>query len=292
MVQHVGTPERPNGWPAGQPAGRRRVLVSLRATEAPSAAINVGRVVARTLAAPLHGVLIWPTQITPSDVPRLLRIDPEALEGMVLDVDVGDPAERLDAIARSSSVAFVVLAAEELGADACGVGDTALRALARMSASIIIVRPRAALSQIRHILVPLDGTPSTAAALEPASELAERAGAALDLVLVADVTAAPPTEPGTMTAPQYVDQPQHEWPAFSAEFIQRFVGSVGHRLPGVPVRFFLGSGRPAAEILRYAGELGPDLIALVWRDEGAAEPGPVLREVMRSARQPILVVRR
>lgn len=285
---HVGTPSE---RPAEHPAVRRRVLVALRATGTTHAAIEVGRVIAKALAAPLHGVLVWPTPITPREVPRLLRVDPQALEGIVLDVDVGDPAERLDALTRSMSVAFVVLAAEEAGADACALGGTALRALGRMSTSVVIVRPSSVLAQIRRILVPLDGTPSAAAALEPAGDLAMRAGASLDLVLVEDVATPPPAEPGTM-APRYVDQPQHEWPAFSAEFVQRFVGSVGHRLPGVPVRFFLGTGRPAAEILRYARELAPDLIALMWRDEGAAAPGPVLSEVVRCARQPVLVVRR
>lgn len=286
-----GTPERPNEWPSEQPAGRRRVLVALRGTEASHAAIEVGRVIARTLGVQLHGVLIWPTPITPAEVPRLLRIDPKALNGMVLDVDVGDPVERLDVLSRCPAVAFVVLAEEaEPGTDLPASCSTALRAVARMSASAIIVRPGTALAEIRNILVPLDGTPSTAAALEPAGELAARAGAALDLVLVEEGKP-PPSEPGTMAAPRYIDQPQHEWPAFSMEFIQRFVGSVGHRLPGVPVRFFLGMGRPAAEILRYASELRPDLIALVWREEGA-EPGPVIGEVLKLARQPVLVVRR
>jgi hypothetical protein len=91
-----------------------------------------------------------------------------------------------------------------------------------------------------------------------------------------------------MAPPRYVDQPQHEWPAFSAEVIQRFIGCIGHELAGIPVRLFLGAGRPGAEILHYARELAPDLIALMWQ----VGPETVLREVLSGARQPILVVRR
>jgi nucleotide-binding universal stress UspA family protein len=155
-----------------------------------------------------------------------------------------------------------------------------------------VVPQRASIGPIRRILVPFDGTPSAAAALEPASELAQRAGAAIDLVLIQDARRPPPAEPGTMAPPRYLDQPQHEWPAFSAETIQRFIGSIGHRIAGVPVRFFLGAGRPSAEVLRYARELEPDLIALTWQVGRGAEPGALFAEVLAGARQPILVVRR
>jgi nucleotide-binding universal stress UspA family protein len=183
-------------------------------------------------------------------------------------------------------VAFVVLAAEE------AVYEALLRTLAAVSTSVIVVPPGASIGQIRHILVPFDGTPSAAAALGPASELAQRAGAAIDLLLIQDTHRPPPAEPGTLAPPRYLDQPQHEWPAFSAETIQRFIGSIGHRLTGVPVRFFLGAGRPSAEVLHYARELGPDLIALMWHVGRDVPPGPLFTEVLAGVRQPILVVRR
>jgi nucleotide-binding universal stress UspA family protein len=190
-----------------------------------------------------------------------------------------------------------VLAAEEVG-----VCEALLGSLAAAGTSVIVVPPQASIGKIRHILLPFDGTPSAAAALGPASELAMRAGAAIDLVLIQDARRPPPAEPGTLAPPRYLDQPQHEWPAFSAETIQRFIGSIGHRLTGVPVRFFLGAGRPSVEVLHYARELGPDLIALMWQAGQAgghphtpgreAQPGALFTEVLAGARQPILVVRR
>ena len=83
---------------------------------------------------------------------------------MVIDVEIGDPAERLHALAREQPVAFVVLTADEQGRDAWGLGDVAARTLAGTSAGAIIMRPGVTLGRLARILVPLDGTPSTAAA--------------------------------------------------------------------------------------------------------------------------------
>ncbi|APR83788.1 Hypothetical protein A7982_09137 [Minicystis rosea] len=268
------------------------MLVALPPQSPPHGVIEAGRVVAGALTAALHGVLVWPTAISPAEVPRLLRVDPELLAGMVIDVAVGDPAERLHALTSTHPVAFLVLVAEEEGRDLCGLGDVASRTLAATNTGVIVLRPHTTLAPVKRILVPLDGTPSTAAALAPAGELAQRLDAGLDLVLVEDLAAPPPTESGAMAPPQYVDQPQHEWPAFSSEFLQRFLGSIAHVPSGVPTRFFLGAGRPADEILRFAKELDTDLIALVWHGGCSAEHGLCFRDVVRGTRRPVLVLRR
>ena len=277
--------ERDEGLPP-----RRRVLVALLGPGAPHQAIGAGRVIAQAIGAPLHGVLVWPTPITPRDVPSLLEVDPAVLEGMVLDVDVGDPAERIQAATRSQPVAFLVLVAAGTGCDACGLGDLAARLLDEADAGAIILRPGTWLGPIRRILVPVDGKPSTAAALAPAGELARRTGAALDVVMVDDIASPLFAEPGTLLPPRYVDQPQHEWPAFSAELIQRLFGAIAQWPPTVPMRLLLGTGQPAAEILRFAAELEPDLIALVWH---GATPGhgTVFAEVARGTKRPLLVLR-
>jgi nucleotide-binding universal stress UspA family protein len=162
--------------------------------------------------------------------------------------------------------------------------------LAGACASAIVLRPGDCLRDIRRIMVPVDGTPSIATALGPAGELAHRTGAALDVVMVEDVTAPLPAEHGAMTSPRYVDQPQHEWPAFSAELLERLLGVIARFPPGIPTRLLLGTGEPAAEILRFARELDPDLIALVVRTPGWGE-GAVFRDVVRRAQRPVLVLR-
>jgi nucleotide-binding universal stress UspA family protein len=269
-----------------------RVLVALPTTEAPHGAVEAGRVIARALGAPLHGVLVWPTPITPCQVARLLRVEPQVLEGMVLHVDVGDPAERLQALTRAEPVAFLVLGAESHGRDLCGLGETAARIITATEAGAVVVRPGTSLRKLRRILVPLDGRPSTAEALCPVADLAERTAAALDLVMIEDAAARPPSEHGAMAPPRYVDQPQHEWPAFSEELVLRFLGAFARCPSWVPTRVFLGSGRPAGEILRFARALDADLIALVWHGDRVGEHGGTFREVLAETERPVLVLRR
>lgn len=272
---------------------RRSILVSLAGHRAPLEAIDFGRQIAETLNATLHGLFVWPWRIAPCEVPRLLEIDPEVLEGMVLDVEVGDVAERIAARTQTESVAFLVLPVESEGPDPCGLGVVAARALQRAGSSVIIVRPGRAPRRIARILVPLDGTPRTAAAIAPAGELARFAEASLDIVMVGQIE--PPTseavEPGAMSTPQYVDQPQHEWAAFSREFIERFLGAIGRCPPNVPTRFFLRVGDPASEILRAASDLASDLIVLVWHGGCDGEHGRVFRRVLRETDLPVLVLR-
>ena len=273
-------------------ASRRRVLVALPGAGAAHAVIEAGQVIARALGLPLHAALVWPTPISPCQVARLLGLAPQALEGLVLHVAVGDPVERLDALARTEPVAFLVIGAESHGGGLGGLGELAARTLATTRAGVIVVRSGTSLGKLRRILVPIDGTPSTAAALCPLAELAARAGAGLDLVMIEDVASLRSDEPGAMAPPRYLDQPQHEWPAFSAELVQRLLGALAHCPVGVPTRVLLAAGRPAAEILRLGRELDTDLLALVWHGSCAGVEGAVFREVLEGAAWPVLVLRR
>ncbi|MRG94427.1 universal stress protein [Polyangium spumosum] len=272
---------------------RERVLVALHEGDpaASTAAIAMGRLVARTLEEPLHGILVCEAKVAPSELSRRCGLPPHALDGVVLDVEAGDPAERIVASTEAHPTAFVIVGAESAPKDGLGVGELAAHTLERSHAPVIVVRPEERLALAR-ILVPLDGTPRTASALGPAGDLARRAGASLDIVLVGEAQHLPQAEPGAMAAPQYVDQPHHEWPAFSAEFVHRFMNTLGHCPTDVPTRFFLGAGDPADEILRFAGLLGSDLAVLVWHGLASEEHGAVFRRVLRGAPCPVLVLRR
>ena len=110
-------------------------------------------------------------------------------------------------------------------------------------------------------------------------------------LLVAHVTniRAAPAEPGSLTTPRYVDQPQHEWPAWTNEFVKRLacVCPLGH----LHVRMFLAHGNPAAEILRLSERQSTDLIVLAWRGRWEAPRAATLKDILREAHCPIMVVR-
>ncbi|MDI3288650.1 universal stress protein [Polyangium sp. 15x6] len=271
---------------------RQRVLVALNGTDAAAsqAAVAMGRLVARTLHEPLHGIFASEAKVPPGELPRLLGMPKHALDGVVLDVEVGDPVERIMAFTEAHPTAFVIVGAESSERGGLGVGELAGHTIERSHAPVIVVRPEERLA-LSRILVPLDGTPSTASALEPAGALARQAGASLDIVLVGEAQHGPHVEPGAMGAPQYVDQPHHEWPAFSAEFVHRFAKTIGHCPEDVPTRFFLGAGAPADEILRFAETLAADLTVLVWHGLRREEHGAVFERVLRKATCPVLVLR-
>jgi nucleotide-binding universal stress UspA family protein len=270
----------------------RSVLLPMHGHRAPLSAIAMGRLLASALRAPLHVLFVWPTPIAASEVPRLLGMPKGALEGIVLDVEVGDPVERLVAFAVRNPTAMVVIEAdpEEAQSEPFGVSSLAARTIAAATVPVMVVR-QSPPGRLSRILLPLDGTPSTAGALGPAGELARDLRASLDIVLVGEAHHRPPHEHGSMAPPQYVDQPQHEWAAFSDEFVHRFLTVLGHCPTEVPTRFFLGAGDPAEEILRYADELGSDLTVLVWHGH-VPDHCSVFRTVLRRAACPVLVLRR
>jgi nucleotide-binding universal stress UspA family protein len=137
-------------------------------------------------------------------------------------------------------------------------------------------------------MVPHDGTPTTSAALRPAAELADHGRAELLVVHVTDIKTAP-AEAGSLTPPRYVDQPQHEWSAWSTEFINRLacICPLGH----LHVRMFLAHGNTAAEILRLSELQSTDLVVLAWSGIWEAPHAATLKDILRDAQCPILVVR-
>ena len=142
--------------------------------------------------------------------------------------------------------------------------------------------------RLRRVLFPHDGSPAAAGAVRRAAEFARRAGAEL-LVLQVAVGGIPvPEERGSLTLPLYLDQPQHEWPTWVSEFIERLACVCP--LAGLRVRLLLGRGEPAAEILRVVREESADLIVLAWKGNWAPEHAVTLKAVLREAPCPIMVV--
>ncbi|WP_437742401.1 universal stress protein [Sorangium sp. So ce302] len=286
---------------------RRSVVVALHGRRAHLGAIALGRLIAHGLEAPLRGLCLSTEPIDASEVPAHFGIAPEALQGMVLDVEASDdPAGALASAVASCGTALVIVAshADEPMDERFGVGRLAARALESAALGVVVIREDPSPPRLQRILLPLDGNPSTASAITPVGEVARKLGAELDIVMVgcaspreaADegppVSTPVPFEPGAMVAPLYVDQPQHEWPAFTEEFLARFLSAIGHCPHGVSTRFFLGKGEPAAEIARLAWQLASDLVVLVWHGQLANHHGGVIRDVLARAPCPVLVLRR
>jgi nucleotide-binding universal stress UspA family protein len=261
-----------------------------------SPAASAALPVARTLAA-IHGTVIH--VLYPSEQPldscalmRRLELRPEQLGATVLESFAGGPAA-LVGIARALGCPFIVVCTRGSPAPREEALDRAASEIVRTApCPVVLVDPARgdAAWKPARILVPLDGTPSSVAAVQPAIELAARAQAALLLVHVAAGERPPPSEVGTLATPQYVDQVQHEWPAWRSEFMAR-AAQLGHIPAELPVRLFLVAGEPGREIVRFAREHRMDLIAFGWRGALDSRAARAARTVLREAPCPIVVFR-
>jgi nucleotide-binding universal stress UspA family protein len=268
------------------------VLVALDGSEHALVALPVARRLAELEAATLHIVHVARELATPIEVLARLGLSASELRGLVLETKTGDPASGIVEAARDERCRFLVLCTHTAAARPDRIlGRTALAVLERAPCPIVLVRPDRGVVPwaLRRVLLPHDGTPTTSAALHPAVELASKAGARLSILHVAAPGVHVPSERGTLPPPRYVDQPQHEWPAWAGEFIER----VGRccAFESLEVRMALAHGIPGDEILRAASAQEIDLIALVWRGRWGPDRAATARQILDGAACPVLVVR-
>ncbi|HTX27151.1 MAG TPA: universal stress protein [Streptosporangiaceae bacterium] len=127
--------------------------------------------------------------------------------------------------------------------------------------------------QIRRVLLPLDGTARSAAAVAPTAELLARGGAELVVLHVFDAE----------TVPKFWDQPAHAGPAWTEEFLARYCN-----LPGA--RMELRSGAAAEHVAQVAAAEQADMIALAWSQQLGQGRAPVVLRTVLEAEVPVILV--
>jgi len=266
------------------------ILVPLDGSERALAALPVARVLGETERAVLRIVHVGERKPPDAGLLERLRLAAPALDGSTVEVRTGEPAAEILLAAGEVKPRLIVMCTHTAAKPGKVLGNTATNVLRHAPCPVVLVPPGHGLSawHLHHVLVPHDGTPTTSAALRPAAELAERASAELLVAHVTDIGAAP-AEAGSLTTPRYVDQPQHEWPAWTSEFVKRLacVCPLGH----LHVRLVLARGNPAAEIVRLAKKQSTDLVVLVWRGKWEVPHATTLKAILHKARCPIMVLR-
>jgi nucleotide-binding universal stress UspA family protein len=266
------------------------ILVPLDGSESALAALPVAKVLSNLHQSSL--CLAHVAEKEPADPELVNRLDrwAQGLDRVTIEVRAGEPAAQILRLANEIEPRMIVLCNRTTVMPRRMLGSTAAAVLGEASHPLVLVPPErgSAPWHLQHILVPHDGTPSTSVALKPAAELAELAGAELLVAHVTGVRAAS-AERGSLAASPYVDQPQHEWPAWTGEFFRRFACMCP--LGRLHVRVLLACGNPAAELLRLAERHSTDLMVLAWRGVLKAPRAAVLREIVDQALCPLLVVR-
>ena len=263
------------------------ILVPLDDTKQALAALPVAMVLGEIERGPLHILHVGDQKLTSEEPRSRMGREIPLPGGFTINTRVGTPASEILRAAEEIKSRLIVMCKHSSTDRGKMLGRTAMRVLHDAPCPVVLVPPDRGATpwHLHHVLVPHDGTPSTSGALRPAAELAEHARAELLVVHVTDVRIAP-AEPGSLTAPRYVDQPQHEWPVWASEFIDRL--ACGCPLGQLHVRILLAHGNTAAEILRLSEKQSTDLIVLAWRGIWEVPRAVTIKDILRKARCPIM----
>lgn len=194
--------------------------------------------------------------------------------GVPLRLANGAPAVAIVAALGDADVALAVLGVRGSPAGRRPAGSTALAVATRATKPVVVVPPEPLdppPAGLHRVLVPLDGTPDAARAVEQA--MGWFAGSGVEIVSLHVFDAA--------TVPRFWDRPEHDHAAWSAEFLARNV-------PATSARLQVRSGWPSDRILEVATAERADMIALGWRRRLAPDRAAVVREVL--ARTPVPVI--
>lgn len=273
------------------PASIATVIASLDDSPQASVALPVARRLADVDRAVLRIVHVGAPEPA-ADLATHLGLDAVTLTGAVIEQADGPPADAVLRAAAAWQPALVVLAAH--GGDPApdaGLGVVARAIVGTATCPVAVVPPARGRVpwDLRRLLLPFDGRPATAHAVYPAARLAERAAAWVDVLYVGEGGTASPSDHGTFPPPTYVDQPQHEWPDWVNELLDRLCAECP--LDPTRIRLSLARGAPGAAIVRWAREHDDDLVVLGWCGVLDAEHGATVRAVLRDAPCPVLVIR-
>lgn len=254
-------------------------------------ALPIARRLSAIYGATLHLICAGAEAATPREVADRLLLSHEDLHGAILDSQIGTAAEViLSAMQQSPQPVLVMCASagEQDGADC--LGSVMETVLAGTPARVVLVGPECDQQnwQLRRVLLAHDGTPSSDFATAPAAELAQRAGAEVIALHVAAGGERYRKQPRSLPSPQYIDQPQHEWPAWANEFLNRML-ALGAPLSSISFNLVVTGGQPGSEVAEVSRERHADLVVMAWHGKWEAPHSPT-KVVVRTAGCPVLLI--
>ena len=267
------------------------VLVPLDGSVHATAAIPVARGFGELLHATVALLHVSDDALTPAALVDRMKLSSKEVPGLIIEHRSGAAAAAIVKEAGERHAAMIVMCPQiRTDLRSRALGGVAAAVLRAAPCPVVLVPPARGAKKwiLRRLLVPHDGTPTSAATMGPATDLALKAAAQLLVLHVATPGAEMPTEPGTLVSPRYVDQPQHEWPAWAQEFLARLC-AVGGARDGTEMQLAVAQGEAGAAIIDFARQ--SDLIVLGWR--GVLEPGRArtMQRVICDTACPMIVLR-
>ncbi len=270
------------------PLAEGPVLLALDEPRHVAAALSVARALCARLDRSVTMIHAAVPALSTEGVLEHLELAPQDLAGIVLEPLEGAPEEVIPRFARERRSSVLLVG---LNPGLLDPGPVARSLLLNAPCPVLLVPPtvRARWGEGGVVLLPLDGTPSTASVAPLAIEMAVRTSSKLEILYVGG--ALPPSEPGAMGFPSFIDQPQYEWAEWKREFLHRFFEChCGGERP-VDVTLTLGKGSPGDAILDLAERHAPDLIVIGWHGELEHAHAKTLRTVLNRSRWPVMTAR-
>ncbi len=268
------------------------LVIPLDGTAGSRSAIPVARTLARLYTATPHLVYVGKTRMEPKSIHLLLGVTEEDIPGVVFHCCETESPESIVRIARELPDTVIVICTQ-IGepVPSTGLGSFTETVLASRPERIVLVSPERGESawNMRRILLAHSGTADCEAATGMAAELATLARTEVVAMHVATPKTGSPEEPGSLSAPRYIDQPQHEWPAWTGEFLDRML-AMGAPTSAVEFDLLVAGGQRGSELAEKARQRQVDLVVMAWDQEWESEKHMATRTVIRSCGCPVLLV--
>ena len=271
----------------------KKLLIPLDGTPQAASALHLAEMLVRSPG----GELVLLRAVNPSDADeaeeasRYLSSLATALpDGLRVETAVvhGDAADEILARALSPGIDLIVMATHaRVGLERAFLGSVAERVLRHSPVPVILLRPgEEHIARIGTVLVPVDGTPGSLVALSAAKGLAEASGARVVLIQV--VVPLPRYAAGWGIAPR--------WEHRTRAAAQQYLDQLAHLLveDGLRVEGRAEIGPVAPTIAAVANAVGADIIVMsthALTGPARAVLGSVADEVVRTASQPVLLIR-
>jgi nucleotide-binding universal stress UspA family protein len=247
---------------------------------------------ARLERATLHLIHVGEPLPDPRQKLEELGLGGEQLHGVVLDQITGEAGEGIANLVRRLPAPLIVMPIRTVGQHSrAALRELAEAVLSSAPARMLLVNPNRGEEpwQIRRIVLAHDGTPTSDFAIPLTADLARRAGADVIALHVAARIASHPAEPGSLPAPRYVDQPQHEWPRWAGEFVERMM-ALGASPAAVNFKLLVSGGQPGSEIAQFTHNHNADLVVVAWHGRWHEQRTGAVKAVVRRARCPVLLI--
>jgi nucleotide-binding universal stress UspA family protein len=199
-----------------------------------------------------------------------------AATGVRLTHRDGSATQVLPRVLGEPDVLMGVVGTSGSGSTKVAQGRTAASVMSGANKPLLVVPPGSFPPRRRHLhraLVPLDGCPESADAVEPVLRLLGEAGVDLVVVHVFDQA----------TVPSFWDQPQHAAPAWEREFLHR-------NLPFQRARLHVCQGQAAGKVVQTAYDERTDLVVVGWSQDLSAGHARTVQDLLATGGLPVLLV--